>query len=83
MNCLTNALDQWSRNKDFKILYNGNHVIAIEQMYDITPYKPCYKGNWTPQYRPIETYGLQHIIDSFKPTEEYRIKLIEFWNENP
>lgn len=80
MNCLTNALDQWSANKTLKILYNGNHVIAIEPIYEITPKTPCNKGSWTPQYIPIETYKIQEIIKSFKLTEEYRIRLIEYVN---
>ena len=29
-NCLTYALNLWSKNNKLEILYDGNHIIAVE-----------------------------------------------------
>lgn len=54
MNCLQFALLFWDKNPNYLIFYNGDHVINLTEPI----------GN----YIPIESYGYEHIRESFEKT---------------
>jgi len=70
-NCLTRALDQWSENPDYRLWYNGNHVISIEREY----HGAGLAGNW---YISLNSYGFDHLRISFGLTPKYRRLLNEY-----
>lgn len=75
-NCLTRALDQWSEDKDFRLWYNSNHVVSIEPEYNLHDlFSPKL------EYFPIEDFGADHLISSFKLKQKYSDLLIDYLNE--
>ncbi len=53
MNCLQFALRFWFKNRNYKIFYNSDHVINLEQ---------CEQTD----YLPLEEFGFDNIYNSFK-----------------
>ncbi len=53
MNCLQFALRFWSKNRKYRIFYNSDHVINLEQ---------CQQSD----YLPLEDFGFDNIYQSFK-----------------
>lgn len=52
MNCLQYALSFWDKNNKYRIYYNGDHVINLTEPLG--------------DYIPLEEYGIEHILNSFK-----------------
>ena len=73
-NCLTRVLDQWSENPDYRLWYNGNHVISLEKHY--VNKTPFIKMGIT--YIPLNDYGFDHLRISFGLTPKYRRLLNEY-----
>ena len=63
MNCLEYALEFWSSNKDYCILYNSDHVINVPEGIEVDG------------FLDISYYGREHIIKSFSLNENY----IKIW----
>ena len=53
-NCLQYALRFWDEHPEYRIFYNGDHVINMLHQAD--------------SFIPIEDYGYNHILNSFKDT---------------
>jgi hypothetical protein len=53
--CLQVALEFYEDHKDFKLWYNGNHVVSIEENIDLSD-----KG-----YLSLLEFGMEHLISSF------------------
>ncbi len=53
MNCLQFALRFWNDNRNYKIFYNSDHVINLEQ---------CEQTD----YLPLEEFGFKNIYNSFR-----------------
>ena len=64
MNCLEYALEFWSSNKDYCILYNSDHVINVPEGIEVDG------------FLDISFYGREHIIKSFSINENY-IKIMD------
>lgn len=55
MNCLEHCLCQWNYLPDYRLWYNGNHVVIIEPgkfLNDVG-------------YLPITFFGYEHLVNSF------------------
>lgn len=77
-NCLTRALDQWDENRDvFKLRYNGNHVIAIEEHYRITFLSRERLITNMPYLSPKD-YGIEYFNSSFALSLKYVNLLYEY-----
>ena len=59
MNCLEYALEFWSGNKDYNILYNSDHVINVPEGIEVDG------------FMDIACFGREHIIKSFSLTGNY------------
>ena len=72
MNCLQFALYFYSKNPEYKIFYDGDHVINLRENVNIQ------------NFLPIETYGKEHILSSFGktlyPIDEKRLN--EYFKQN-
>lgn len=82
MNCLTHLLDLLDRGHQFKILYDGNHCIGVNEnkLFDFGGFfkKDLMSGfSWYggSTYQPIEeTLSVETVRKVFKLTdEEYKI----------
>lgn len=78
-NCLTRALDQWSEDKDFRLWYNSNHVISLEPEYEASDLSMT--ASWKLKYLPLEDFGADHLISSFRLKQKYSDLLIDYLNE--
>jgi len=76
-NCLTRALDQWDEDKNMRLWYNSNHVIAIEERYDIGWAEMPASGQ---QYLPVSLYGTQYFLDAFELSKKHVKLLGEYFN---
>lgn len=56
MNCLQFALYFSSKNPDYKIYYDGDHVINLRENVNIQ------------NFLPLEDYGKENILNSFDET---------------
>ncbi len=71
-NCLLYALKFWSLNPEYKIYYNGDHV--INATYDVG-YN--YSGFI---YIRLEEYGYEYIVNSFKEVlDDYHLALLNLY----
>ena len=59
MNCLEYALEFWSGNKDYSILYNSDHVINVPEGIEVDG------------FMDIAYFGREHIIKSFSLNGNY------------
>jgi len=65
--CMSHCLQQWKDNRDYKILYNGSHVIIIE------------KDGFCAGYIHLDQYGYKHLCKVFElPPDEKEILLDYF-----
>lgn len=56
-NCLEWNLKFWSKNKQYKLYYNSDHVIALESKYvKVIP----------DTYLPLESFGFDYFLNAFK-----------------
>lgn len=65
MNCLTYLLDLLERGHNFKILYNGNHCIGVNdtKLFDFGNFfKNDLLNGKQAAYTPIETYHTKEVI---------------------
>ena len=72
-NCLTRALDQWDDNRDYKILYNGHHVVCVEKDYTISSI-----GRRDETYLLLKFYGIGNLFESFNLAPKYKRLLTEY-----
>jgi len=61
-NCLEWNLNFWNKNREYKLFYNSNHVIAIEKENAST--LPL-------TYLPLEDFGIGYFINAFSLKGEY------------
>ena len=64
INCLEYALEFWSSNKDYCILYNSDHVINVPEGIEVDG------------FLDISYFGSEHLIKSFSLNEIY-IKIMD------
>ena len=69
-NCLTRALDQWSQNSDFRLWYNSNHVISLEQEYSAYDLSEKTEYNVL-NYAPLSYYGYVYFKAAFSLNKKY------------
>jgi hypothetical protein len=79
VNCLTRALDQWDSNRDiFRLFYNSNHVIALENWYNKKePVKHLKAG---PNYLPLDMYGFNFFASCFSLPKKHQKLLVEYFD---
>jgi hypothetical protein len=70
-NCLQTALDFWETHPDFRLWYNSNHVVSIEDGIDLTD-----KG-----YLPLHDFGFHHLISSFELQNRNIVQLEKYFYE--
>lgn len=73
MNCLKYLLDLLTKGYNFRILYNGNHVIGVSELvlhdYNGVLREELLKG-WQTNYLPIEeSHDTDTLIELFGVTE--------------
>ncbi len=67
-NCLEWNLKFWSKNKSYKLYYNSDHVIALEDRS-----LPVLTTN----YLPIECFGIDYFINAFSVKDDVILGLLK------
>lgn len=67
-NCLEWNLKFWNKNRSYKLYYNSDHVIALEEKS-----LPVL----TTTYLPIECFGQEYFISAFNIKDELILKLLK------
>lgn len=74
MNCLEWCLDFWSKNRDYALFYNHNHVIAVKgssvQVAGLTDL----------QYEELRGCGYDYFVSAFDLDKTYTKILYEYFN---
>lgn len=79
-NCLTRSLDQWAERPDiFRLWYNSNHVIALENRYDG---RVLIGDDVVSCYLPLTDYGFVYFDGAFRDwlTHKYRKLLLRYFD---
>jgi hypothetical protein len=71
MNCLEGSLLVWKSNQDMRLWYNSNHVVIIENEFNLDLF----------HYLPIEDFGFDHLVESFGLTDFYQVLLKEYFDQ--
>ncbi len=74
-NCLTYALNLWSKNNKLEILYDGNHVIAVEDGL-IFDYDFRQRGDES-RYLPLQKCHEKETIKRIFNLNEKNCKIID------
>lgn len=80
MNCLTYLLDLWRQGQRFKIVYNGQHVIGINE-YIIYDLENSFIENNSP-YLPLEKCHSKETIIKIFDLVEKDIKTLKQYYKN-
>jgi len=74
-NCLTYALNLWSKDNELEILYDGNHVIAVEGGL-IFDYDFRQRGDES-KYLPLQNCHKKETIKRIFNLNEKNCKIID------